>query len=221
VGKGLRRAKAWTNFSRARGTPGADAGALNRANLVGHRVGAADRHGQPLAKPKLANNKAQLGKPSMGTGVSPRGRARGSLARLPAGWMTGTTGAGHWQGRAAWAERERERGCVNWDERASAGVDGAQKEAGVCGRATWPGISACMRLLVHVGRGEGRAHRAVPRHSERESRRAGVTTRCTDEAGPRGRGGRGARGRRQLAPTVRPHWAERERERACGEGNRR
>jgi hypothetical protein len=84
-GGGLRRAKAWTNFSRARGTLGAGAGALDQANLAGHRAGAADRHGQPPAKPKLANSEAQLGKPSMGTGVSTRGRARGGLARLPVG----------------------------------------------------------------------------------------------------------------------------------------
>jgi hypothetical protein len=61
-GGGLRHAKAWTNFSGARGTPGAGAGALDRANLAGHRAGAADRHGQHPAKPKLANSEAQLGR---------------------------------------------------------------------------------------------------------------------------------------------------------------
>jgi hypothetical protein len=71
---------------------GAGVGALDRANLVGHRVGAADRHGQPPAMPKLANSEAQLGKTSMGTGVSPRG----GLARLPACWTTSMAGVGHW-----------------------------------------------------------------------------------------------------------------------------
>jgi hypothetical protein len=99
-GGGLRRAKAWTNFSRARGTPRAVAGALDRANLAGHRAGAADRHDQPPTKSKLANSEAQLGKPSMGTGVSPRGGARGSLAWLPADWTTGTAGTDLRRGRA-------------------------------------------------------------------------------------------------------------------------
>jgi hypothetical protein len=52
---------------------GAGAGALDRDNLAGHRAGAADRHSQPPAKLKLANSEAQLGKPSLGTGASPRG----------------------------------------------------------------------------------------------------------------------------------------------------
>jgi hypothetical protein len=46
-GGGLRRAKAWTNFSRSRGTQGVGAGALDRANLASHRAGAADRHDEP------------------------------------------------------------------------------------------------------------------------------------------------------------------------------
>jgi hypothetical protein len=37
--------------------------------------------------------------------ISPRGEARGGLARLPMGWVTGTAGAG--LRRAARAERER------------------------------------------------------------------------------------------------------------------
>jgi hypothetical protein len=57
----MRHAKAWTNFKSARETPGASAGALDRTNLAGHRTGAADRHGQPPAKPRLANNETQLG----------------------------------------------------------------------------------------------------------------------------------------------------------------
>jgi hypothetical protein len=35
---GLRRARAWTSFSRARGTSGTDAGALDWTNLASHRV---------------------------------------------------------------------------------------------------------------------------------------------------------------------------------------
>jgi hypothetical protein len=80
----LRRAKAWDSFTRGRGTLGTNAGALDRANLAGHRVGAADRHGRTLAKPKLANHRAKLGKLSTGIGVSPRGGARAGLARSPA-----------------------------------------------------------------------------------------------------------------------------------------
>jgi hypothetical protein len=159
-GGGLRHAKAWTNFSRVRGTPGAGAGALDRANLAGHRAGAADRHGQPPAKPKLVNSEAQLGKPSMGTGVSPRGGARGGLARLLAGWTTGTTGAVHRRGRAAWAERERGRGCAKWDGGASAGAGGAQKGAGVRGQATWSGISACARECTRAGPRRARGRRS-------------------------------------------------------------
>jgi hypothetical protein len=42
---GLRRARAWTSFSRARGTSGIEAGALDWTNSTGHRAGAADRRG--------------------------------------------------------------------------------------------------------------------------------------------------------------------------------
>jgi hypothetical protein len=80
-GEGLRHDKAWDNFSRGRGTLGTNVGALGRANLAGHRAGAADRHGRTPAKPKLADNKAKLGKLSTGTGVSPRGGAQGGLTR--------------------------------------------------------------------------------------------------------------------------------------------
>jgi hypothetical protein len=62
-------------------------------------------------------------------------------------------------------------------------VGGAQKGAGVRGRETWPGFSACgasARVLVQGGRGEGGADRAVPQRSEREGGRAGVTARRTD-----------------------------------------
>jgi hypothetical protein len=82
-GGGLRRAMAWDSFSRGRGTLGTNAGALDRANLVGHRAGTADHHGRTPAKPKLADNKAKLGKLSTGTGAPPQGGARGGLARSP------------------------------------------------------------------------------------------------------------------------------------------
>jgi hypothetical protein len=42
---GLRRARAWTSFSRARGTSGTDEGVLDWTNSAGHRVGAADCRG--------------------------------------------------------------------------------------------------------------------------------------------------------------------------------
>jgi hypothetical protein len=58
--------------------------ALSRANLANHRAGAADRHDRTPAKLKLADDKAKFGKLSTGTGVSPRGRAWGGLARSPA-----------------------------------------------------------------------------------------------------------------------------------------
>jgi hypothetical protein len=69
---------------------------------------------------------------------------------------------------------------------------------------------ASAHALVHGGAGKaeltGQSHGAA---RERESGRAGVTARRTDEAGPQGRGGRGARGQRQPAPIARPHRAER------------
>jgi hypothetical protein len=80
----MRRAKAWDSFTRGRGTLGINTGALGRANLAGHRTGAADRHGRTPAKPKLADHIAKFGKLSMGIGVSPRGGARGGLAQSPA-----------------------------------------------------------------------------------------------------------------------------------------
>jgi hypothetical protein len=83
-GGGLRHAKAWDSFSRGRGTLGTNIGALDRANLAGHRAGAVDRHGRTPTKPKLADHRAQLGKLGPGTSVSPRGRARGGLAWSPA-----------------------------------------------------------------------------------------------------------------------------------------
>jgi hypothetical protein len=83
-GGGLRRAKAWESFSRGRGDTGTYTGELDRAKLAGHRASTADRHDRAPAMPKLAEHIAELGKLSMGKGVSPRGRARGGLAWSPA-----------------------------------------------------------------------------------------------------------------------------------------
>jgi hypothetical protein len=82
-GAGLRRAKAWEGFSRGRGDTGTYTDALDRAKLVGHRAGAAVRHGRAPAMPKLAEHRAKLGKLSTGKGASPRGGARGGFARSP------------------------------------------------------------------------------------------------------------------------------------------
>jgi hypothetical protein len=108
-GGGLRRAKAWDSFSRGRGTLGTNTGALDRAKLAGHRASAEDCHGRAPAMPKLAEHRAKLGKLGTGKGVSPRGGARGGLARSPASWMAGEAGAGLRRCLAAWAERERGR----------------------------------------------------------------------------------------------------------------
>jgi hypothetical protein len=181
----------------AKGTLGAGAGALDRANLAGHRASAADRHGQPPAKPKLANSEAQLGKPSMGTGVSPRGGARGGLTWLPAGWTTSMAGTGHRRGRAVWAEHARERARLCEIGRGSKCGRGRYSKSSW---GAWAGdvardLSVRAHVLVHGGRGEGGVDRAVPRHSEREQVRAGgVMVRRTDEAGPLGRGGKAAHG---------------------------
>jgi hypothetical protein len=42
---GLRRVRAWTSFSKARGTSGNDAGALDWTNSADHCAGVADRRG--------------------------------------------------------------------------------------------------------------------------------------------------------------------------------
>jgi hypothetical protein len=83
-GGGLRRAKAWDSFSRVRGNSRTDAGVLSRTKSADHHAGTADRHGRTPAKPKLADYKEKLVKLSTDTGVSPRGGARGGLARSPA-----------------------------------------------------------------------------------------------------------------------------------------
>jgi hypothetical protein len=80
----LRRAKAWESFSRGRGVTGTYTGELHRAKLASHRASTADRHGRAPAMPKLAEQRAELGKLSAGKGISPRSGARGGLARSPA-----------------------------------------------------------------------------------------------------------------------------------------
>jgi hypothetical protein len=80
----LNRAKAWESFSTGRGNTGTYTRELDRAKLVGHRASMADRHDRAPAMPKLAVNRGKLGKLSMVKGVSPRGGARGGLARSPA-----------------------------------------------------------------------------------------------------------------------------------------
>jgi hypothetical protein len=124
--------------------------------------------------------------------------------------MIGTAGAGLRRGRAARAERGRERGCAKWGGGVSAVVSGAQKGARARGRASCLGISACVRECARAGprRGTGKAKltRGVPRRSERK-RAHGETVQRADEAGPRGREGEERAGegnwRRQRGPTGR------------------
>jgi hypothetical protein len=96
------RAKAWASFSRGRGTLGTNVGELDWAKSAGHC-------GRAPAKPKLAEHIAQKGKLGMETCVSPRGGARGGLARSPASWMVENAVVGLRWLLAAWAERERGR----------------------------------------------------------------------------------------------------------------
>jgi hypothetical protein len=106
-GGNLRRAKALANFSRGKGDTGTYFDKLNRAKSVGHRASTADRRGRAPAKAKLTEHRAQKGKLGTGTGVSPRGGARGGLEWSPASWMAGNAGAGLRRRLAAWAKRER------------------------------------------------------------------------------------------------------------------
>jgi hypothetical protein len=80
-GGGLRHAKACDSFNRGRGALGTNTGALGQANLASHCAGVADRHSRTPAMLKLAEHRAKLGKLSTTKGVSPRGGARGGLAR--------------------------------------------------------------------------------------------------------------------------------------------
>jgi hypothetical protein len=107
--------------------------------------------------------------------------------------MTGTAGAGLLRGRAAWAERERERACAKWNGGASAGAGGAKKGAGCVGGRLGRGsrrVRECVRVGPRRGVGKeeviGRSH-----DTARGSRRAKGMARCADEAGPRGRDRKG------------------------------
>jgi hypothetical protein len=111
-GGGLRRAKARESFSRGRGDTGTYTWALGRTKLAGHRANMADCHGRALVMPKLAEHRVKLWELSTGLGVSPRGGARGGLARSPASWMVGNTGMGLRRRLAARAKRERGRCCA-------------------------------------------------------------------------------------------------------------
>jgi hypothetical protein len=61
-GGDLRRAKAWTSFSRGRGDTGTCSGELDRAKSAGHRASTADRRGRAPVKVKLAEHRVQQGK---------------------------------------------------------------------------------------------------------------------------------------------------------------
>jgi hypothetical protein len=111
-GGNLRRTKAWASFSRGRGTLGTYSGELDRAKSAGHHASTADRRGRAPVMLKLAKHKAKLGKLSTSKGVSPRGGARGGLARSPASWMVGNAGAGLQWRLAARAECERGQSCA-------------------------------------------------------------------------------------------------------------
>jgi hypothetical protein len=83
-GGGLRRAKAWTSFSRGRDDTRTYTREPDQAKSAGHHTSSADRRGRAPAMPKLAEHRAKLGKLRTDKGVSPRGGARGGLARSPA-----------------------------------------------------------------------------------------------------------------------------------------
>jgi hypothetical protein len=58
---GLRRARAWSNFSRVRRTSGTDAGAPDRANSARHRASEADRCDRTPVKPNWSTTKHNWG----------------------------------------------------------------------------------------------------------------------------------------------------------------
>jgi hypothetical protein len=129
----------------------------------------------------------------MGTDVS-LGRSLGTLG-VASGELDDRHGR---RGSLARAERERERGGAKWVEGASAGAGDAQKEAGVCGRASWPGILVCVRECARPGprRGMGKAELTGGSHNTaRGIGRTGETVQRADEAGPRGREGESTRAR--------------------------
>jgi hypothetical protein len=106
-GGDLRCAKVWASFSRGRGDTGTYSEELDQTKSAGHRASTADRHDRAPTKVKLAEHRAQQGKLGTGTGVSPRGGARGGLARSPVCWIIENAGTGLQRRRATRAERER------------------------------------------------------------------------------------------------------------------
>jgi hypothetical protein len=78
----LRRAKAWEGFSRGRGTLGTHTGALDRAKLVDHHVGAADLHGRESVMPKLAKHRVKIGEIRHGQRCLTSGRSLGWLGTV-------------------------------------------------------------------------------------------------------------------------------------------
>jgi hypothetical protein len=145
--------------------------------------------------------------------------ASGELGDRHGGSGSPTRSSGAGRARERERERERERGCAKWDGGASAGAGGAQKGAGVRGRATWPGISACVRECVRAGprRGAGKAELTggptVQREGAGECReRLGVLTKQAREAET----GKGARARATGVENPVPLGRERDRESARG-----
>jgi hypothetical protein len=69
-------AKAWASFSRGRGTLGTNTEELDWAKSAGHRASTGEA--------EIGRAQSAIGKLGTGTGVSPRGGARGGLARSPA-----------------------------------------------------------------------------------------------------------------------------------------
>jgi hypothetical protein len=101
---------------------------------------------------------------------------------------------------------EGERACAKWDREASAG--GAQKGAGVRGRATWPGISAGMRACWSMtSRGEGGSDKVVPQRRGAGARGNGSAHGQGGPARQRGLRGAWARatGADRAAPLVGDH----------------
>jgi hypothetical protein len=172
-GGDLRRAKAWASFSRGRGDTGTYSEELDRAKSTDHRASTTDRCGRASTKAKLAEHRAQLGKLSTGKGVSPRGRARGGLARSPASWMVGNTGAGLRRCGHSAREGEAERNEARGVHGAPAGL---YEGSWAHGRASWPrnpATCASAHTPVHGERGGGGTDRAGPRRRERRKGCAG------------------------------------------------
>jgi hypothetical protein len=82
-------------------------GHWTRSGMAGHRASTPNRRDRAPASqnwPSTERNREKLG---TGTGVSPRGGARGGLERSSTSWMAGNAGAGLRRQLAAWAEHER------------------------------------------------------------------------------------------------------------------